>query len=80
MPDGSQKRVTERHLIEAFAKVIREDHSNPNREKCPDPLVIQEMAASPADEILIDEATLNHIGHCWPCLSDLKRLRHKRKS
>lgn len=80
MSDGSQKKITERDLLEAFERVVREGHANPKREHCPDPLVIQQMAAAPANEILIDEPTLRHIGRCWPCLNDLKRLREKRKS
>lgn len=80
MSDGVQKRITERDLLEAFERVMREDHPNPSREHCPDPVVIQQMAAAPADEIVIDEMTLRHIGSCWPCLNDLKRLREKRKS
>jgi hypothetical protein len=78
--DGTQKNITERELIEALERVMREDDPNPSREDCPDSLALQQLAAAPANEIPIDEPTLLHIGHCWACLSDLKRLREKRKS
>lgn len=75
----AQTKINEKDLLEAFERVVREDHPNPKREDCPDPFVIQQIVAAPADEILIDELTLRHIGQCWPCLNDLKRLRGVRE-
>lgn len=75
----TRKRITEKDLVEAFERVLREDHPNPTREQCPAPSVLQQIAGAPADSILIDHQTLTHIGQCWPCLDDLKRLREGRK-
>lgn len=80
MSDGSQRKITEKDLLEAFARVIRDDHPNPQREQCPNPSVLQQIAAAPANEMLINESTLRHISHCWPCLNDLKKLRESRQS
>jgi hypothetical protein len=73
------EKITERELLEAFERVTREDSPTPKRENCLDRFVIQQLAAAPANEIPIDEQTLRHIGRCWPCLNDIKRLREKRK-
>lgn len=79
MSDRFQKTITETDLLDAFRHVLREDYPNPNREHCPDPSVLQAMADAPADKIPIDKLILRHIGECWPCLNDLKRLREKKK-
>jgi len=63
----------EKQLIDAFNRVVRRDHPNPSRTHCPGVAALRELACQP--EELPSASILAHIGHCAPCLDELKGLR-----
>lgn len=63
----------ENELIDAFDRVVHQDHPNPGRANCPGGTVLRELASQP--ERFRSASTLGHIRHCAPCLDELKRLR-----
>lgn len=63
----------EKQLIDAFNRVVHQDHPNPNRVNCPGIAALRELASQP--EQFRSTSILAHITHCAPCLDDLKRLR-----
>ena len=63
----------EKQLIDAFDRVAHQDHPNPNRVNCPGIAALRELASHP--EQLRSASILAHIGHCAPCLDELKGLR-----
>lgn len=79
MSDDSQEKIHERDLLAALERVMRDDHPNPDRIDCPEPIVIERLATLPVNEIQVDQATLHHISQCWPCFSRLKELKQRAK-
>jgi hypothetical protein len=63
----------ETQLIDAFNRVAHQDHPNPNRVNCPGIAALRELASQP--EQLRSASILAHIGHCAPCVDELKGLR-----
>ena len=63
----------EKELIDAFDRVAHQDHPNPSRANCPGIAPLGELASQP--EQLRSVSILAHIGHCAPCLDELKGLR-----
>ena len=65
--------MNEKALIEAFERVVCRDHPNPDRLDCPGTPVLQQFAMQP--DAFASSPLLKHIGHCAPCLQELKQLR-----
>jgi len=63
----------EKQLIDAFDRVVHQDHHNPNRVNCPAIAALRELASQP--EQLRSVSILAHITLCAPCLDELKELR-----
>jgi hypothetical protein len=74
------RKVTERDLIRALRDVNKLDNPNPNRQGCPDRIVLENLASASPNEVRVEESTLLHLGSCWPCASDLKALRENARS
>ena len=74
------RKMTEQDLNTALIRVNRKDNPNPDRHDCPNRATLEHLASAPADEVRIEESTLLHLGNCWPCSQDLKKLRKKAKS
>ena len=73
----SKKQITEQDLIDALARANRTQNPNPRRRGCPPVETLEQLARFPAYEISVEESTLLHLGDCWACAQDLKRLRKK---
>ena len=69
--------MNEKALIEAFERVVRAEHANPQRQGCPGNSVLRQLAVRP--ETFGPGRVLRHIGHCAPCLRELKDLRRPDK-
>ena len=78
-PDGSDLPTDvepgEPELLLAFDQLIHVVHPNPERKGCPGKSVL--MALALAREKFEDGYTLTHIGHCAPCLDDLKQIKRE---
>ena len=68
----------ERRLIATFDRTVHRDYPNPERIGCPGTEILQKFAASPEKFGL--KSILEHLGHCAPCLDELKELRSKMKA
>lgn len=66
--------VSERELIEALERVVREDYPNPERIGCPDQEALKAAAGSPTRA---SQSVLDHLAKCAPCLEEYDRLRHR---
>ncbi len=60
-------------LIEAFDRVVHEDHLNPDRAGCSGRPVLTVLAKD--SKPLGSDSLLEHIRHCAACLDELKELR-----
>ena len=69
----SEGATFEKELIDAFDRVVHEDHPNPNRANCPGEAALRALAFEPDSSRL--EGLLNHARNCAPCLDELRRLR-----
>ncbi len=70
----------EQALYSAVEHVIEKDFPNPNRDGCPGQAFLEKAAKSPS--ILDSEESsilTQHVPRCWPCFSELKRLRKSAK-
>jgi len=73
------RKITEKDLIAALARVNEQDNPNPNREGCPTPSILEDLATAPAGARRVEESILLHLGSCSPCSKDLKTLRENAK-
>ena len=73
---GRSKVDLEKELIAAFERVIARDYPNPNRAGCPSAAQLRQIAEA---GIKAKRELLDHVGRCWPCVQDLKRLRRSQK-
>lgn len=78
MSHNLRNKISLNELLAASEKVLQEDHPNPNREGCPDRAVLEQLAGCTKDESPFDPAVLRHIAECFPCFSELRRLRTSR--
>ncbi len=74
---GREEMHLEKELVDAFDRVVHQDHPNRNRTKCPGSALLQKLASHP--EEFQSASTLAHVRHCAPCLDELKRLRRSFK-
>jgi hypothetical protein len=63
----------EKELIDAFGRVVHQDHPNPDRAKCPGKAALRALAFEP--ESSRSETLLDHLKNCAPCLDELRKLR-----
>jgi hypothetical protein len=68
----------EEELLEAFDRVVHQDHPNPHRIDCPSTSALQQLAGELA--AAQSASVLAHIRQCAPCFDELKELRRRRKS
>ena len=66
---------SEKELLDAFDRVLREDFPNRQRIGCPGREVLLNLAQQPADIQVAH--LLAHIPKCAPCFDVLKELRQK---
>jgi hypothetical protein len=66
----------EKELLDAFDRVVHQDHPNPERIDYPGTTVLQKLAAEPV--AVQSESILAHIRRCAPCFDELKELRRRR--
>lgn len=66
----------ERQLMFAFERVTARDHPNPNRIGCPSAEKLRKIAIEGSRMTV---GIIDHIGKCWPCLQELKRLRREKE-
>jgi hypothetical protein len=57
--------------------MVHREYPNPERIGCPGSETLQNFAMSP--EKFASKAILEHLGHCAPCLDELKELRSRIK-
>jgi len=69
----SEEMDFEKELVDAFDRVVHQDHPNPCRANCPAGTTLRDLALQP--QKFGSTATLAHIRRCAPCLDELKRLR-----
>jgi hypothetical protein len=69
------KTHLESELISAFERVAARDQPNPNRVGCPPPARLRQIAEASGT---ISAEVGDHIGKCWPCVQDLKKLRREK--
>jgi hypothetical protein len=67
---------SEKELLDAFERIIREDFPNPQRIGCPGQDVLLKLAQPPAHIQLAH--LLAHVRQCAPCFEELKELRTKK--
>jgi len=63
----------EKELIDAFDRVVHQDHPNPDRANCPREAALRVLAFEPKS--FQSETLLDHVRNCAPCLDELRRLR-----
>jgi hypothetical protein len=69
---------SEKELLEAFERVIREDFPNPQRIGCPGGDTLLRLARGSGQAQQAD--LLAHIRQCAPCFDELKELRRKTRN
>ena len=71
----------ERIVLNAAAAVARTQYPNVDRNGCPEPIVLKQLA-SRRRALAVSAALIEHLGACSPCFLDYTRLRitHKRRS
>lgn len=68
----------EEELLDAFDRVVHQDHPNPHRIDCPGTSALQKLAS---DLVGAQSASiLAHIRQCAPCVDELRELRRSRQS
>jgi len=68
----------EEELLDAFDRVVHQDHPNPHRINCPGTSALQQLANQ---SVAVQSASiLAHICQCAPCFDELKELLRTRKS
>ena len=65
----------EKELLDAFDRVVHQDHPNAQRIGCPGHSVLQKLATEP--ETVSAASALAHIRQCAPCFDELRELRRK---
>jgi hypothetical protein len=77
-PRGNERNKDdfEKQLLAAFESVVARDYPNPNRGGCPSADQLREIAEAGSKA---NPQILTHVARCWPCVQDLKRLRHSRR-
>jgi len=73
IPKMREELSLEKQLIDAFDRVVHQDHANPGRANCPGGEALRTLAFEP--EGSRSASILAHITHCAPCLDELKELR-----
>lgn len=67
----------EKELLDAFDRVVHQDHPNPRRIGCPGHYVLKKLADEP--ESVSAPSALAHIRQCAPCFDELRELRRLRQ-
>ena len=65
----------EKELLDAFDRVMHQDHPNPWRINCPGFSALRKLAVEP--DAVHFAPTLAHIRQCAPCFGELKELRRR---
>jgi hypothetical protein len=77
-PGRKTSEWLEGKLTAAYDRMLHADYPNPERIGCPGSEILRQLARSP--ETFNCQSTLEHLGHCAPCVDELKELRSRVKA